>query len=86
MPIGPHQLFDYTFLTRSPCCNPGGGSFENGNNTEPFDHFAIQRSFPEGAPERYTITRLNSGIFTILELSKRNLNLSRSDDKASKII
>ena len=34
MPVGPHQLFDYTFLTRSPCCNPGGGSFENGNSTE----------------------------------------------------
>ena len=55
MPIGPHQLFDYSFLTRSPCCNPGGGSFENGNNTEPFDHFAIQRPFPEGSPKSYTI-------------------------------
>ena len=51
MPVGPHQLFDYTYLSRSPCCNPGGGSFENGNNTEPFDHYAIQRPFPEGSPE-----------------------------------
>merc|ERR1712136_71667 len=71
MPIGPHQLFDYTFLTRSPCCNPGGGSFENGNNTEPFDHFAIQRPFPEGAPERYTITIPNKKGTKMIEKERR---------------
>ena len=68
---GPHQLFDYTFLTRSPCCNPGGGSFENGNNTEPFDHFAIQRPFPEGAPESYKIKIPNKQGTKMVEKERR---------------
>ena len=54
MPLGPHRdSYDYSFLSRGTCCRPGGGFFENGNSTEPFDKWAIQRMFPENVPDDY---------------------------------
>jgi hypothetical protein len=48
MESGPHTAsYDYSFLERGPCCAPGGGYFENGFGTRPFDTWAIQRDFPE---------------------------------------
>jgi arylsulfatase A len=48
MPLGPHRdSYDFSFLSRGPCCRPGGGFFENGKSVEPFDKWAIQRIFPE---------------------------------------
>jgi len=38
--------YDYSFSSYSPCCEVNG-YFENGQQTEPFTDWAIQRSFPE---------------------------------------
>ena len=38
--------YDYSFSSYSPCCQVNG-YFENGQQTEPFTEWAIQRSFPE---------------------------------------
>jgi len=38
--------YDYSFSSYSPCCQVNG-FFENGQQTEPFTEWAVQRSFPE---------------------------------------
>ena len=38
MPYGPHTRgYDYSFLNQYACCRVGGGYFENGVGTEPFN-------------------------------------------------
>ena len=38
MPVGPHTRgYDYSFLNQYACCRVGGGYFENGVGTEPFN-------------------------------------------------
>lgn len=42
--------YDYTFINKNGCCRIGGGYFENGQGTEPFDKFATLRPYPEEKP------------------------------------
>jgi len=41
-----NHFYDYSFSSASPCCEVNG-FFENGQQTEPFTKWAIQRSYPE---------------------------------------
>jgi arylsulfatase A len=43
--------YDYSFTSMSPCCGPNG-FFENGNQTESFSKYAIQRYYPEGGTKK----------------------------------